>query len=131
MARVINNTDKVTIACKVITRFEDGTSSFKTLKVGEVVEGLRYVKDKKIDGISDLRDESDRDGMRVVIELKRDANAQVVLNQLFKHTQMQTSFGVIMLALVNNKPKVLNIKEMLYEKQEKVIKDRRNLLFMD
>lgn len=72
------------------------------------------VKDKKIEGISDLRDESDRDGMRVVVELKRDANAQVVLNQLFKHTQMQSSFGVIMLALVNNRPKVLNIKEMLY-----------------
>ncbi len=85
------------------------------------------VKDKKIDGISDLRDESDRDGMRVVIELKRDANAQVVLNQLFKHTQMQTSFGVIMLALVNNKPKVLNIKEMLYHYVEhrKIIVVRR------
>ena len=85
------------------------------------------VKDKKIDGISDLRDESDRHGMRVVIELKRDANAQVVLNQLFKHTQMQTSFGVIMLALVNNKPKVLNIKEMLYHYVEhrKVVVIRR------
>jgi len=85
------------------------------------------VKDKKIDGISDLRDESDRHGMRVVIELKRDANAQVVLNQLFKHTQMQTSFGVIMLALVNNKPKVLNIKEMLYHYVEhrKVVVVRR------
>ena len=85
------------------------------------------VKDKKIDGISDLRDETDRDGMRVVIELKRDANAQVVLNQLFKHTQMQTSFGVIMLALVNNKPKVLNIKEMLYHYVEhrKIIVVRR------
>ncbi|WP_413853254.1 DNA gyrase subunit A [Candidatus Ruminimicrobium bovinum] len=87
----------------------------------------QLVKDKKIDGISDLRDETDRDGMRVVIELKRDANAQVVLNQLFKHTQMQTSFGVIMLALVNNKPKVLNIKEMLYHYVEhrKVIIVRR------
>lgn len=85
------------------------------------------VKDKKIDGISDLRDETDRHGMRVVIELKRDANAQVVLNQLFKHTQMQTSFGVIMLALVNNKPKVLNIKEMLYHfvEHRKVIVVRR------
>ncbi|MDR2351098.1 MAG: DNA gyrase subunit A [Endomicrobium sp.] len=71
------------------------------------------VKDKKIDGISDLRDESDRDGIRIVIELKRDANSQVVLNQLYKHTQMQSSFGVIMLALVNNRPKVMNIKEIL------------------
>jgi DNA gyrase subunit A len=71
------------------------------------------VKDKKIDGISDLRDESDREGIRIVIEIKRDANTQVVLNQLYKHTQMQTSFGVIMLALVNNRPKVMNIKEVL------------------
>jgi DNA gyrase subunit A len=72
------------------------------------------VRDKKIEGISDLRDESDRDGIRVVIELKRDANSQIVLNQLFQHTQMQTSFGVIMLALVGKKPKVLNMKEMLF-----------------
>ncbi|MDR3275157.1 MAG: DNA gyrase subunit A [Endomicrobium sp.] len=71
------------------------------------------VKDKKIDGISDLRDESDRDGIRIVIEIKRDANARVVLNQLYKHTQMQSSFGVIMLALVNKRPKVMNIKEIL------------------
>jgi DNA gyrase subunit A len=71
------------------------------------------VKDKKIDGISDLRDESDRDGIRVVIEIKRDGNAQLVLNQLYKHTQLQSSFGVIMLALVNNRPKVMSIKEIL------------------
>ena len=71
------------------------------------------VKDKKIDGISDLRDESDREGMRIVIELKRDANAQVVLNQLFKHTQMQTTFAVILLALVDNKPKILSLREIL------------------
>jgi DNA gyrase subunit A len=72
------------------------------------------VRDKKIEDISDLRDESDRDGIRVVIEIKRDGNAQIVLNQLFKHTQMENSFGVIMLALVKNRPKVMNIKEMLY-----------------
>ena len=71
------------------------------------------VRDKKIDGISDIRDESDRDGIRVVVEIKRDANAQIVMNQLFSHTQMQSSFGVIMLALVGNKPRVLNIKELL------------------
>jgi DNA gyrase subunit A len=73
----------------------------------------QLVRDKHIEGISDLRDESDRDGMRIVVELKRDAPADVVLNQLFKHTQMQTTFGVIMLALVNGEPKVLNLKEML------------------
>ncbi len=71
------------------------------------------VKIKKIDGITDLRDESDREGMRIVIELRRDANANIVLNSLFKHTQMQDTFGVIMLALVNNEPKVLNILDML------------------
>ncbi|MDR3195499.1 MAG: DNA gyrase subunit A [Endomicrobium sp.] len=85
------------------------------------------VKDKKIDGISDLRDESDRDGIRIVIELKRDANAQVVLNQLYKHTQMQSSFGVIMLAIVNNRPKVMNIKEILVHHIEhrKIVITRR------
>ncbi|MDE7285966.1 MAG: DNA gyrase subunit A, partial [Lachnospiraceae bacterium] len=71
------------------------------------------VKLKKIDGITDLRDESDREGMRIVIELRRDANANIILNLLFKHTQMQDTFGIIMLALVNNEPKILNILDML------------------
>ncbi|NFR87598.1 MULTISPECIES: DNA gyrase subunit A [Clostridium] len=71
------------------------------------------VKDKKITGISDLRDESDRDGMRIVIELKKDANPNIILNLLYKHTKLQDSFGVIMLALVNNETKVLNLKEVL------------------
>ncbi|MCQ9206791.1 MAG: DNA gyrase subunit A [Omnitrophica bacterium] len=71
------------------------------------------VQDRKIEGISNLRDESDKDGMRIVIELKRGQNSQVVLNQLYKHTQMQTTFGVIMLALVDNRPRILDLKEML------------------
>ena len=71
------------------------------------------VKDKRIEGISDLRDESDRQGMRMVIELKRDANPNIILNQLYKNTQMQDTFGAIMLALVNGKPKVLTLREML------------------
>ncbi len=71
------------------------------------------VKDKKIDGITDLRDESDREGMRVVIELRRDVNANIILNQLYKHTQLQDSFGIIMLALVNNEPHILNLLEIL------------------
>ena len=71
------------------------------------------VKDKKIDGITDLRDESDREGMRICIELRKDANANVIMNQLYKHTQIQDSFGVIMLALVNNEPKVMNLKDIL------------------
>lgn len=85
------------------------------------------VRDKRIEGISGLRDESDRDGMRMVIELKRDANANVVLNQLFKNTQMQETFGAIMLALVDNQPKVLNLKQILYhylEFQKDVIRRR-------
>jgi len=71
------------------------------------------VRDKKIEGISDLRDESDRDGMRIVIELKKDAQADIALNQLFKMTQMQATFGMIMLALVNGEPRVLNLAELL------------------
>lgn len=72
------------------------------------------VRDKKIEGISDLRDESDREGMRIVIEIKRDANANVILNQLYKHTQLEDTFGVIMLALVDGEPKVLNLREVLH-----------------
>ena len=82
------------------------------------------VKEKKIEGISDLKDESDRNGMRVVIDIKKDFNAQVVLNYLYKHTQMQVSNGIIFLALVNNEPKILNLKEMLYyylEHQKEVV----------
>ena len=85
------------------------------------------VKDKKIDGISDLRDESSREGMRIVIELKKDCNANILLNQLYKHTQMQDTFGVIMLALVNQEPKVLNLLEMLqyYLKHQEEVVTRR------
>lgn len=72
------------------------------------------VREKNIEGISDLRDESDRSGIRIVIELKRDANPQVILNQLYKHTQMQDTFGAIMLALVDNKPRVLNLRDLIY-----------------
>ena len=71
------------------------------------------VNDKKIEGIGDLRDESDREGMRIVIELKRDAVAEIVINQLYKHTALQDSFGVNMLAIVDGKPKLLNLKEAL------------------
>lgn len=72
------------------------------------------VKDKKVDGITDLRDESDRSGMRIVIELRRDVNPQIVLNQLYKYTQLQDSFGIIMLAIVDGAPKILSLKEVLY-----------------
>jgi DNA gyrase subunit A len=70
-------------------------------------------KEKKVEGITDIRDESDREGMRIVIEVKRDENAEVLLNQLYKHTQLQTSFGIIMLAIVHNRPKVMTLREMM------------------
>ena len=84
-------------------------------------------KEKKIDGITDLRDESNREGTRVVIELRRDVNANVVLNRLYKHTQLQDTFGVIMLALVNNEPKILNLLDMLklYLKHQEDVVTRR------
>ena len=85
------------------------------------------VKDKRIEGISDLRDESDRHGMRIVIELRRDANAKVIMNQLYKNSQMQDVFSVNMLALVNNQPRVLNLKQMLsyYLDHQKDVVTRR------
>ncbi len=85
------------------------------------------VKNKRIEGISDIREESDRDGMRIVIEIKKDANAQVVLNLLYKHTNLQISDGIIMLALVDGAPRILNLKECLYyylEHQKDIIKRR-------
>ncbi len=85
------------------------------------------VKDKRVEGISDIREESDRDGMRIVIDVKRDAQPQVVLNTLYKHTDLQTSGGIIFLALVKGEPKILNLKEMLYyylEHQKEVIERR-------
>ncbi len=91
----------------------------------QLVEKIaELVHDKKLEGISDIRDESDREGMRIVIELKRGVNSAVVLNYLYKHTQLQDTFGVIMLALVDGEPKVLNLREMLYyylEHQKDVI----------
>ncbi|SHH99209.1 DNA gyrase subunit A [Clostridium grantii] len=94
----------------------------------KLIENIaELVKDKKIMGISDLRDESDRDGMRIVIELKKDANANVILNQLYKHTKLQDTFGVIMLALVNKEPRVLNLKECLVyylDFQKEIIRKR-------
>ena len=96
-------------------------------KANLILKIAELVKLKKIDGITDLRDESNREGMRVVIELRRDANANVILNQLYKHTDMQTSFGIINLALVDNQPKVMNLLEMLgyYLKHQEDVVTRR------
>lgn len=97
----------------------------------ESIAGL--VDEKKIEGISDIRDESDKDGMRIVFELKRDAEAQIVLNQLFKHTQLEGTFGIIMLALVDNRPRVLNLRQVLdaYIGHRKEIIRRRTQFELD
>lgn len=92
-----------------------------------------YVKDKKLEGISDIRDESDRKGMRIVIEVKRDANANIVLNNLYKQTQLETTFGIINLALVDGVPKVLNLKELIkyYIDHQKDVVTRRTKFDLD
>jgi len=87
---------------------------YQVIKARLVEKIAELVREKKLDGITDLRDESDRNGMRIVIELRRDVNPNVVLNNLYKHTQMQSNFGINMLALVNGEPKTLNLREMLY-----------------
>ena len=96
-------------------------------KANLIIKIAELVKLKKIDGITDIRDESNREGVRVVIELRRDANANVILNQLYKHTQLQDTFGVIMLALVNNEPKIMNLLDMLtyYLKHQEEVVTRR------
>lgn len=102
-------------------------------KANLILKIADLVKLKKIDGITDLRDETNREGMRIVIELRKDANANVILNQLYKHTQLQDSFGVIMLALVNNQPKVMNLLEMLtyYLNHQKDVVTRRTKYDLD
>lgn len=126
---------------KVVVRARAEIDEFKTNRQRIIVSELPYqvnkaslimkiaelVQDKKIEGISDIRDESDKNGMRIVIELKRDVNANVILNKLYKHTQMRDTFGIIMLSLVDGEPKVLNLKQMLYyylEHQKNVIARR-------
>lgn len=97
---------------------------YQVNKAQLIMQIANLVKDKKVDGISDIREESDRQGMRIVVELKRDANPQVVLNLLYKHSQLQVSNGIIFLALVDGEPKVLNLKQMLYyylEHQKQII----------
>ena len=125
---------KITVRAKAEIVEENGRNKIIVTELpyqvnkAKLVENIAdLVKDKKIEGISDLRDESDREGMRIVIELKRDANPNVVLNLLYKHTKMQDTFGVIMLALVDGEPKVLNLKEVLsyyISFQEEVIRRR-------
>lgn len=125
---------KVVVRANAEIEEENGRHTIIVTEIPYIVNKARLieniadlVKDKKITGISDLRDESDREGMRIVIELKRDANPNVVLNLLYKHTKLQDTFGIIMLALVNNEPKVLNLKQILehyIEFQKEVITRR-------
>lgn len=100
---------------------------YQVNKARLIVSIAELVREKKIDGIVELNDESDRNGMRIVIELRRDANPNVVLNNLYKHTALQSNFGINMLAIVDNEPKILNLKDMLYyylKHQEEVIRRR-------
>jgi len=108
-ARAGTETDKRTGRTSIIVK----EIPYQVNKARLIERIAELVNDKKIDGISDLRDESDRDGMRIVIDLKRDANPDIVLNQLYKLTPMQESFGVIMLAIVDNRPKLLTLKDAL------------------
>ncbi|OGX52490.1 MAG: DNA gyrase subunit A [Omnitrophica WOR_2 bacterium RIFCSPLOWO2_12_FULL_46_30] len=106
---------------------------YQVQKSGLIGAIAGLVEEKKIEGISDIRDESDREGMRIVVELKRDVQPQVVLNQLFKHTQLETTFGIIMLALLDNRPKVLNLRQILdsYIDHRKTIIRRRTQFELD
>lgn len=130
-------TGKGSITIRAKSLIEEKSNGKQTIIVNELpyqvnkaklIEKIaELVRDKKIEGISDLRDESDRNGMRIVIEVKRDANANVILNNLYKQTALQTSFGINMLALVEGQPKVLNLKQALshYLEHQKVIIRRR------
>ncbi len=106
---------------------------YQVNKSGLIGKIADLVNDKKLEDISDVRDESDRDGLRIVIELKRDATAEVVLNNLFKHTQMQVTYGVIMLALVDGRPQVLTLKEMIrhFIEHRNVVVVRRSKFELD
>jgi len=130
-------TGRGSIVVRAKVEIEQHASGKETILVNELpyqvnkaklIEKIaELVRDKKIEGITGLRDESDRNGMRIVIEIRRDANANVVLNNLYKQTAMQSSFGINMLALVDGQPKVLSLKEMLYHylEHQKVVITRR------
>lgn len=130
-------TGRGSIPVRAVTHFEEMSGGKTRIVVTEIpyqqnkariVEKIaELARDKKVDGITDLRDESDRNGMRVIVELRRDVRPQVVLNNLFKHTSLQTSFGVINLSLVNGEPKVLTLKQTLLhylDHQRKVVRRR-------
>ncbi len=113
---------KVTIRAKATIERENNKAQIVITEIPyqlnktNLIESIaNLIQNKKVEGISDLRDESDKEGIRIVIELKRDAYPQIILNKLYKHTNLETTFGIILLAIVNKRPNVLNIKEMLYQ----------------
>ena len=131
------HTGRGSVIMRAKAHFEDMNNGKQRIVVTEIpyqvnkarlIEKIaELVRDKKIDGITDLRDESDREGMRIVIELRRDTNGNVVLNNLYKQTQLQSSFGVNMLALVHGEPKILNLKQIIHyyiEHQKEIITRR-------
>ncbi|MHC1749234.1 MAG: DNA gyrase subunit A [Cellulosilyticaceae bacterium] len=132
---------KVKVKAKAeIEEMQNGKSRIIVTEIPYMVNKARLiekiaelVKLKKIDGITDLRDESDRDGMRIVVELRRDVNGSIILNQLYKYTQLQDTFSINMLALVNNQPRVLNLKQVLeeYLKHQKDVVTRRTKFDLD
>ena len=132
---------KITLRAKVsIERQKSGKDSiliteipYQVNKTTLIETIATLVQDKKIEGISDIRDESDKDGMRIVIELKRDTEPQIILNQLYKHTQLETTFGIITLALVDGRPRILNLKQTMrcYVDHRKVIIRRRTQFELD
>jgi len=131
------NTGRGIVIMRARSRFERMNNGKTRIIVSEIpyqvnkarlIEKIAsLVRDRKIDGITDLRDESDREGMRIVMELRKDVKPNVILNQLYSHSQLQESFGIIMLALVNNEPRVLNIKQVLeyYLEHQKEVITRR------
>ncbi len=122
--------------CEIVEKEDTGRESiivsdlpYQVNKSTLVKTIAEYVRDKKLEGISDIRDESDRSGIRIVIDIKKDANSYVVLNSLYKHTNLQIKFGIIMLALVDGEPKILNLKEVLTHylaHQREVVRRRTN-----
>ncbi|MBR1990057.1 MAG: DNA gyrase subunit A [Firmicutes bacterium] len=138
-AREAYRTGQGKVIVRAVSEIEEGTRGKQQIVVTEIpyqvnkarlIEKMvELVRDKKLEGVSDIRDESSRKGMRIVIELKKDVNPQIILNRLYKHTQMQDSFSMIMLAIVDGRPKILTLKEMLevYPKHQKEVVTRRTI----
>ncbi|MDP8265317.1 MAG: DNA gyrase subunit A [Candidatus Aceula meridiana] len=132
---------KVTLRAKAVIERQKGNKDmivvteipYQVNKTNLIENIARLAQEKKIDGITDIRDESDKDGIRMIVELRRDVQPQIVLNYLYKHTQMETTFGIINLALVSNQPRVLNLKELMryYVEHRRVIIRRRTQFDLD